>query len=65
MPIFNINKGLLKEISESSISIEKDIQRLIERNMHTILGIEFITSKEFMRCQKMANLISCTAYDRL
>jgi hypothetical protein len=47
VPIFSIHRGILKEISELSISLEKDIQRLIERNMHTLLGIEFVTS-EFM-----------------
>ncbi len=45
MPIFTIDKGILKEISERPTVLEKDIQRLVENNMQTIFGIEFVTSE--------------------
>ena len=45
MPIFTIDKGILKEISERPTVLEKDIQRLVENNMQTIFGIDFVTSE--------------------
>jgi len=45
VPIFTIDKGILKEISERPTVLEKDIQRLVENNMQTIFGIEFVTSE--------------------
>lgn len=45
MPIFAIDKGNLKQISRKSIDLEKDIQGLVERNLHIIFGFEFVTSE--------------------
>ena len=45
MPIFAIDKGSLKEISQKPIELEKDIQSLVERNLQTIFGFEFVTSE--------------------
>ena len=43
--IFSINKGILKEISEQQIELEKDIQKIVENNMYTIFGIDFVASE--------------------
>lgn len=45
VPIFAIDKGNLKEIAQKPIELEKDIQSLIERNLQTIFGFEFVTSE--------------------
>jgi predicted transport protein len=45
MPIFSIEKGSLKEISQKSIELEKDIQDMVEKNLDTIFGVEFVTSE--------------------
>ena len=43
--IFSINRGNLKEISEQHIEVEKDIQKIVENNMYTIFGIDFVASE--------------------
>jgi predicted transport protein len=45
MPIFSIEKGTLKEISQKSIELEKDIQGMVENNLHSIFKLEFVTSE--------------------
>ena len=45
MPIFSIEKGSLKEISQKSIELEKDIQGMVEKNLDTVFGVEFVTSE--------------------
>jgi predicted transport protein len=45
VPISSIDKGILKEISQRPIVLEKDIQRLVESNLYAILGIEFVASE--------------------
>lgn len=40
-----IDKDILKVISERPAVLEKDIQRLVEDNMQTIFGIEYVTSE--------------------
>lgn len=45
MPIYNIIKGKLSEISEASFDKEKDIHKLTENNLETIFGIHYVTSE--------------------
>jgi hypothetical protein len=46
MPIFNISKnGDLVQITEKNFLIEKDIQKIVEKNIDTIFGLKFITSE--------------------
>jgi predicted transport protein len=45
MPIFSIEKGNLKEISQKSIVLEKDVQGMVEKNLNTIFKLEFVTSE--------------------
>ena len=46
MPIFNIPKnGELVQITEKNFLIEKDIQKIVEKNIDTIFGLKFITSE--------------------
>ena len=46
LPIFTNHRGKLQEIPELPIQMEKDIQEVVEENMHSIFAIEFIT-REF------------------
>lgn len=45
MAIFKIEKNKLISISEKKIGLEKDIQKLAEENLETILGYKFIASE--------------------
>jgi predicted transport protein len=45
MPIFNNSGGKLSEISEISFNLEKDLQKLVEQNMKTIFGIDFVRTE--------------------
>lgn len=45
MPIFKINKSKLEPISEEKIDLERDIQKLTEQNLETVLGLKFICSE--------------------
>jgi len=46
MPIFNISKNEdLIQITEKNFSLEKDIQKLVEKNIDPILGLKFIVSE--------------------
>jgi RecB family endonuclease NucS len=44
VPIFAIDKGIIKEIPERHTFL-KNIQGIVENNMQTIFGIEFVASK--------------------
>ena len=45
MSIFKIEKNKLVSISEKKIDLEKDIQKLVEENLETVLGYKFIASE--------------------
>jgi RecB family endonuclease NucS len=45
MPIFAMEKGIIKEIPERLTFLEKDIQELVEHDMQIIFGIEFVASE--------------------
>jgi hypothetical protein len=45
VPIYNIVKDILREISEIPFELEKKIQYLGEHNIKTIFSIEFVTSE--------------------
>jgi len=45
LPIFNVSRGKLIEISEVAVEKEKDIQQLTEDNLSTVFGIYFVTSE--------------------
>lgn len=45
MKLFNINKDVLDEIDGVPFQLEKDIQRLIEKNVNTIFGLTLIQSE--------------------
>ena len=45
MAIFKIEKSKLISIPEKKISLEKDIQKLTEENLETVLGYKFIASE--------------------
>lgn len=45
MPVFNMSDGKLTEVSEIPFKLEKDIQKIMEQNMKTIFGIEFVRTE--------------------
>lgn len=45
MPVFSATGGKLVEISEIPFKLEKDLQRLVEENMKTIFGLDFVKSE--------------------
>ena len=45
MPIYNVIKDTLTEISESPFELEKNIQYLVERNIKSIFNMEFVATE--------------------
>lgn len=45
MPIFKISNDILSQIQESPIKLEKDLQKLTEKNLKTIFGLEFVSTE--------------------
>ena len=45
MPIFTIKDASLERVSEVPFNLEIDIQTIIEKNMKTIFGLEFISTE--------------------
>lgn len=45
MPIYKINSGKLIPIKEQLIKLEKDLQKLTEDNLETILGLKFVSTE--------------------
>ncbi len=45
MQVFQNDKGVLTPIEKDSFRLEKDIQSLIEENMETLFGLEFVCSE--------------------
>lgn len=45
MQLFQNDRGVLTPIEKDSFKLEKDIQSLIESNMETLFGLEFVSSE--------------------
>jgi predicted transport protein len=45
MPLYQITGDLIKEISETSFVLEKDIQKIVEKNLKSILNLDFIATE--------------------
>jgi hypothetical protein len=45
MPIYKVDKDMLTHIREQKIEFERDIQRLTEKNLDTLLGLEFVSTE--------------------
>jgi predicted transport protein len=45
MSIFKINNSKLTPIKETSLSLEKDLQKITEDNLETIFGLDFVSSE--------------------
>ncbi len=63
MPIFSNNKGKLELVSEISITLERDIQNLVESNMKTIFNLNFVASE--YESQDPSIILSSTNYLRI
>lgn len=60
MPIFKISKEVLTLISEKEVSLEKDIQNLVQKNLQSIFGLEFVVSEIMLNDLRIDTL----AYDK-
>lgn len=45
MTLFSIEGGNLSRISEAPFKLEKELQKLVEKNMQNIFGIDFVASE--------------------
>lgn len=45
MQIFKITKEVLTPVSEKEFNLEKDIQKVVEKNLPAILGLDFVASE--------------------
>lgn len=45
MPIFKSSKQRLSQVKELKIDLEKNLQRLVEQNLHQVFGLRFICSE--------------------
>jgi predicted transport protein len=45
LPLYSVTRGKLAEIDEVNVDKERNVQRLIEGNLHVIFGLEFIDSE--------------------
>lgn len=44
MPLFNSKLEVLNQIKETPFKLEREIQHLVEANLDTLLGLEFVKS---------------------
>ena len=56
MPIFSNDNEKLELISESPFDLEREVQRLVERNMRTIFDLTFITSEYMLNDLRVDSL---------
>lgn len=45
MRLYQINKGKLAKIKEEPFKLERDLQRLVENNLETLIGLQLIKSE--------------------
>jgi predicted transport protein len=45
MPLYEITDDVLKEVPETNFVLEKDIQKIVEKNMKSLLNLEFLTTE--------------------
>jgi len=45
MQLFQINKNVLVPIQRDSFKLEQEIHSLIEQNLDSVFGLEFVTSE--------------------
>lgn len=60
MPLFGIQKQALKPISKTNFEFEKDLQKLVEKNLEAVFNCRFVAS-EFMTGQVHAGRIDTLA----
>ncbi len=45
MRLYQINKGQLSEIKEGNFKVERDLQKLVENNIETLMGLKLVKSE--------------------
>lgn len=67
MPIFTVQNNILKSVSEQKFDLERDIQKLTEKNLETIFGLKFVSgslNQEFsVLAQEQDFYIDTLAFD--
>ena len=45
MDLYNLNNNRLEPLNKSGFALEKDIQTLVERNLSSLFGLEFVSTE--------------------
>lgn len=45
MQLFQIHKNVLEPIERDSFKLERDIQSVVEKNLETLFGLQFVSSE--------------------
>lgn len=56
MRLYQINKGKLSKIKEESFRLENDLQKLVEKNIETLMGLRLIKSEFYLRGKRFDTL---------
>lgn len=56
MTIYKITGEALTEIKEKPFALERDIQRLFERNLSLIMGLQFVKSEFTIKNKRIDSL---------
>jgi hypothetical protein len=59
MALYINQTGKLKEVKEKPFKLEKDIQKVFEANLYSIMGLEFVKSEFTIKNKRIDTL----AYD--
>ncbi len=64
MPLFNSKQEILNRIEENPFKLERQIQHLVEANLNTLLGLEFVKSEFTISGSVQQLRIDTLAFDR-
>mgnify|MGYP005973813129 FL=1 len=64
MPLFNSKLEILNQIKETPFKLEREIQHLVEANLNTLLGLEFVKSEFTISGSVQQLRIDTLAFDR-
>lgn len=56
MRLYQINKGKLAKIKEEPFKLERDLQRLVENNLETLMGLKLVRSEFSIRGRRFDTL---------
>ena len=56
MRLYQINKSKLAQVKEESFKLERDLQRLVENNLETLMGLKLVASEFSIRGRRFDTL---------